>query len=53
VTKECPGSGSVGVMHKECTENGREVVYYECPTCGILLPYSPIKDHHRLRDGVR
>lgn len=49
--KTCPGSGSAGVLHKNITENGREIVYYECPTCGVLLPYAPLKDHDR--GGVR
>ena len=49
--KTCPGSGSAGVKHTNITESGREVVYYECPTCGVLLPYAPLKDHSR--GGVR
>jgi uncharacterized Zn finger protein len=49
----CPGSGSAGVSHKNVAENKVEYVYYECPSCGTLLPKSPIKKHHRINRGNR
>jgi len=51
--KTCPGSGSAGVKHTNITESGREVVYYECPTCGVLLPTSILGDHYRVYCGNR
>lgn len=49
----CPGSGSVGVLHHDITENNRDYKFYECPTCGVLLPKSPLKQHGRVDRGNR
>lgn len=49
----CPGSGSVGITHTTTTENNRDITFYECPSCGILLPKSPLKDHGRVDRGNR
>lgn len=42
----CPGSGSAGIKHRNEGEQGMVFYYYECPTCGLLLPNSPLKSHH-------
>lgn len=52
-TVTCPGSGSTGVMFKNVAENKMEYIYYECPSCGTLLPKSPLKKHQRVYRGNR
>jgi hypothetical protein len=49
----CPGSESVGIAHTTTTENNRDIRFYECPSCGILLPKSPLKQHGRVDRGNR
>ena len=48
--KPCPGSGSAGVKETNNLENGRQIVYFSCPTCGVMLPNTPIKEHYRLEN---
>lgn len=49
----CGGSNQPGTEHKDVVEGGREVVYYTCDICGVFLPYSPLKEHHRIKRGNR
>jgi len=51
--RPCPGSGSVGVKHRNEGENRVSFFYYECPTCGLLLPQSPLKSHYPIGSEPR
>lgn len=49
----CEGSNGPGKEHKDIVEGGKEIIYYTCDYCGVYLPSSPLKEHHRIKRGNR